>query len=168
MGSAVTLATILRSTANSAGAVKDKANRIVAASKGTSAERTSQLTGDSIKTLQDEINTLRFLLGGLATIVQSGGSSASFSITLQDVPLVTATTTNIVPVNTSPADGDALLVVTTQDATGGGLITWDASFKGVTPDDNDPLTPSVSSSYLFIGRGGFWTIAAFPRIGFAP
>lgn len=125
----------------------------------------------SVVELQRQIDALRRTLQAVVDALNAlviPTPTPPFSVTLQDVPLVTATTTNIVPVSTSPANGDVLFVVTTQDATGGGLISWDASFKGVTPDDNDPITPNVLSSYLFIGRGGFWTVAALPKIGFAP
>lgn len=124
-----------------------------------------QMTAESLSALEARIQRLEASVN--AAIGAINGTPVGFSITTQEVALVTATTTNIVPANLSPADDDVLLVVTTQDATGGGKITWHASFKGVTPDDNDE-TATVLSSYFFIGRGGFWTIAALPRLGFAP
>jgi hypothetical protein len=79
---------------------------------------------------------------------------------LQEIAIPTAATTNIVPLTTTPHANDRCTIVLTADATGGGLITWDASLKGTSPDDIDN-GPNKVNIYEFIGLSdGNWHLVA--------
>lgn len=165
---AVTLATILSNVLNSAGATKTRASDIIAQSRGLDSADVFQMTGLAIVNLQNQINTYQDQIGALIGLIISGsipGSGGSTADVLK-VLVVGGSTTNIVPTNITPSDGDALVVKLTMDATTG-AITWAAVFKGVGVNDIDP-TPTLLNFYLFYGVDGFWCNVGLPRLGVAP
>lgn len=97
----------------------------------------------------------------------SGGGGASGSY-LAEYSLTVATT-NIASPTASPAVGDVLTVVMTQDATGGRLITWDAgppSFNLVTVNDLDERANWVTvANFRCLADGNWWLAApVFSRL----
>jgi hypothetical protein len=158
----VDLTLILKQAENSVGAVKSKANLIETASKGLDSIKPFQMTAEAIKNLQDQVNSLLQLVEAFAKVL---ALIPGPQITTQVVTLVTATTKNIVPASTAPANGDMLFIKTVQDGTGLGLITWDASFRGVSVNMNDPHTVNSACFFLFVGSGGYWCLSGLPLIG---
>jgi hypothetical protein len=72
---------------------------------------------------------------------------------------LTVATTAITALGAGGA-GDEKLVIITTDATDGRLITWDATFKGVTTDDIDNRA-NTTNIYRFVKRGdGNWWLTS--------
>lgn len=101
-------------------------------------------------------NSKDFFPGQWQLIVDTGGGGVT--VLKQNVTL-TAPTTAITP-STAATDGALLILRITTDATGGRQITWDTTFKGVTPNDHDSRANAIDS-YLFYGHtdGNWWILA---------
>ena len=122
-------------------------------------------TAEALDTLDGTLDSLSQTVGGIQSTIASltPGSPGSTSLDLQlEVAVPNGTTTNINAVGT-PTTGDQLVLFLNVDSTGGGQITWDASFKGISVNDIDnlPSTNGLLNAYTFRGRSDnkWWCIA---------
>jgi len=101
--------------------------------------------------------------GGSVSIVSSSASAAGSggggagSTTVEQHSLATSTT--VISSPGVPGDGDQLIKVIDQDATGGRQITWASDFAGDTPVDISTIA-STRSIFHFIGYGSKWRMVA--------
>lgn len=87
----------------------------------------------------------------------AGGGTGAAS--LVSATTMTADTTIASPA--TPSTGDILTVYVSQDATGGWVATFAATFKMVTSDDVDP-SPLRTTILQFVGVSGEWWLGAAP------
>ncbi len=93
-------------------------------------------------------------------LASDGGSSGGGSLVVTVYKLTLTGSTNITHA-TPTADGELLMVVLTQDATGGRVITWEATdFAGDPPVEIDG-TASFSSIFLFTGVDSKWVLLSY-------
>lgn len=111
-------------------------------------------TATAIETLQDNVNSLNKAVGVFSSSITPGTNTDPNSL-LQEISVPHSMTTNIAPSN-APQLRQRLTIVLLSDSTGGGLITWDATLIGPTPDDIDN-SANARNLYEFIGLAdGHW------------
>jgi hypothetical protein len=139
----------------SGGAIKTKAARVTAETKGldTQTQRVFEFVSGSLTNLQDQINAERRRLNNIITAL----ATVSFSVTVPnvhtlEVPLPTATTTTVTTTILPSKGGDLMFVRLTEDATGGGQITWDTMFifPSGTPVVNINTAANAQNLFCFV------------------
>lgn len=146
-----TISEIITSTANSAGSVKDKAQRVKAAGKGLESEAALAATGDALTNIQEQLDSARRSLQGLAVNAQAGGLTLAILIAAGFRPHFTKQQILTAPAQllsyASPTNaGDTLDYWIRQDGSGSGgtTLNWDTNFKFTLVDGNDATANSVS------------------------
>lgn len=98
------------------------------------------------------------------TSVQSTFQASNVAVNTIIKTLGVASTT--ITASFTPAIGALLVVLLTQDATGGRAITWDVMFSGASFQiDGTALT---ISTFLFTGNGTKWVMTGTPSTGMVP
>ena len=151
-----TLLEIITSTQKSAGSVKNQAQGVKAAGRGTDSEQAMPRTGDALFQIQEQLDTFRKNVGSLAqSVIDIEGITiadivaAGFRRSFTTIETLTASTT-LLTYPDPDEEGDILTYGVLQDSTGGRAITWDTNLIGFA-EVVDP-TADCFNSFFFTAR----------------